>query len=450
MTPDGEMDMLKSGLTGSLGGTNRPSSAAGHEKKDYFGFGSDGRSSLSSANGGSIKNMDSAFGIPESSLLQAAAQIASMGNSSGFGDFSNSSDLGGFSGLIGQRFNAPPISSSVYNNMPTLSQQQQQPPTRLNPNAPNFMQFQQQQDFMNRTPGMRGQANKSNGFGQFMNVSTSSRMSMAPNSSFSQQQGSQQQPPQNFSGYGNILNNQSLNSLMSQQFGNSNIMDLGEANMFAGKTVKELTDMLGGAEVPNFAPPPTNNPNVSCPPPGQQQFMNSPPMMGGSDLSEPKFSRPIGSERHRTSQPPPPIVNKPNISNSPWDITGLYPDGGPGGDMANGLPTFPPSLSGQTLDSLIKNNQDFNNGMPSNPGMEPHGPPTNYHLSGMSSPMHGLSSTSSNVTPNKDYPDYMGGSGSAPGSSGKKQPIAGGFMDRGDPTAIRKNMNAMWNKKWEG
>ena len=51
--------------------------------------------------------------------------------------------------------------------------------------------------------------------------------------------------------------------------------------------------------------------------------------------------------------------------------------------------------------------------------------------------MKGLSS-SQNVTPTKaDFGDFMG-QGSAPGSGTKKVP--GGFMDRGDAAAIKKNM----------
>lgn len=144
---------------------------------------------------------------------------------------------------------------------------------------------------------------------------------------------------------------------------------------------------------------------------------------------------PIGSERigrggvgiHGMGIVPPVPTSVPPPK-SPWDNMPDAPD------LPNG--GLPPSMTGRTLDSLLKQQEgQFNGGIEnynSSPGMPNSAPP-------MASP---------NVTPNKmgpvagtpDYGDYYGGGGGGP-SSAKKQLFGGGMQDQtqGQNTA-RKNM----------
>merc|ERR1719245_2468974 len=256
-----------------------------------------------------------------------------------------------------------------------------------------------------------------------------------------------------FDNYGastSILNNQSINSLLSGTTNSGYGADL--SSMLAGKTLQELMAQSSGSAAGGDFGSRANDlssalSNMSF----QSDGVNSVIGGGSGGGGGSKFSRPIGAERHRSHlgsagaaavapgnpmmrHPPPSMTSNPAAGNSPWSDGGsgaLYGDSSAapsGNDLANGFGNtgFSASLAGHTLDGLI--NGDYG--------------------SGGGSPAVGMSP---NVTPNKDaagvgYGDYL----AMQQQSGGKKVHPGGMGGYGDPASIRKNMNqTMWPKKWE-
>ena len=249
-----------------------------------------------------------------------------------------------------------------------------------------------------------------------------------------------------FDNYGastSILNNQSINSLLSGAT-NSGYGDIS----LAGKTLAELTTMLGGtgtgsgsAAGGGFGSRANDLSSALSNMSFQSDGMNSAVGGGsGGGGGGSKFSRPIGAERHRGNvgvppsnsmmrHPPPSMAPAPGGGgNSPWDGGALYGDSSavappPGNDLVNGFGSAGfASLAGHTLDNLINGDYGSAGGSPA-VGMSP------------------------NVTPSKE----AGGGGGAGGygdylamqqqSGGKKiHPVPGGMAGYGDPTSVRKNM----------
>ena len=226
-----------------------------------------------------------------------------------------------------------------------------------------------------------------------------------------------------FDNYGastNILNNQSINSLLSGTSNSGYGADL--SSMLAGKTLQELmnTGMNaggstgsgsaagGGGEFGSRANDLSSAlSNMSF----QSDGMNS--VIGGGGGGGSKFSRPIGAERHRGNvdsaapgnhkmrHPPPSMTSAVpgggsgagGGGNSPWSDGGaLYGDSSAGvaassgNDLANGFGSagFSASLAGHTLDGLINGDYGSTGGSPA-VGMSP------------------------NLTPSKDaHSDYLG------------------------------------------
>ena len=255
-----------------------------------------------------------------------------------------------------------------------------------------------------------------------------------------------------FDNYGastSILNNQSINSLLSGTTNSSYGADL--SSMLAGKTLQELmaqSSGSGSAAGGEFGSRANDLSSALSNMSFQSDGMNS-VIGGGSGGGGSKFSRPIGAERHRghlgsaaaaavapgnpmMRHPPPSMTSNPAAAgNSPWSDAGgsgaLYGDSSAapsGGDMANGFGStgFSASLAGHTLDGLI--NGDYG--------------------SGGGSPAVGMSP---NVTPNKDatgvgYGDYL----AMQQQSGGKKVHPGGMGGYGDPASIRKNMASNFTK----
>lgn len=225
---------------------------------------------------------------------------------------------------------------------------------------------------------------------------------------------------------------------------------------------------------------------------------------------EPKFSRPIGAERTRTMGPSIPPLPPTNMSTNRkvdpfavWEMPPSYNDGTGAGpnltgnigmgssnlpnlssnlpnlssnlpnlssnlpNLSNHLPnltgntfganntgsnneppafSLPPSLSGQTLQSALDNLSKT--GLQGMGAFNGSGPIMDPGSIGGDTPSSGFG-LSPAITPNKqpDYSQWGTGStsGSAPGSTNKNMP----FVDRGDPNAVRRNMNHMWTKNWD-
>ena len=244
-----------------------------------------------------------------------------------------------------------------------------------------------------------------------------------------------------------LLTNQSINALLSNYNlgpGSPDLSTMSGLNDFSGRTLSELTDLLGPDSLPSG---PAYNPGG----PGdlEPKFSSARPI--GAEIS-----RPIGAER-RTGpspightlgghQPPQPRANKPQESlNNPfgvWDLPPSYnaaPQHGDSGNTADtGMAAFssllPASMSGQTLQPLFDNLSKvpgFSEGLQYNggPASALLDPPT-------TGPGYGLSPS---LTPSKtvDFSDWGSGAGSAP-SSGQKINDPVGF--RGDPATVRRNM----------
>jgi len=275
----------------------------------------------------------------------------------------------------------------------------------------------------------------------------------------------------NFSGYNNqpgggggggnfqnILTNQGINAYLSTlnlggtmapgpgpappAMDMSALAGLADLNL-SGRTLSELTDMLGPEAVPGYPP--------------NSGITSEPPM-------EPKFSRPIGAERRTGPSPlghsnmgPGPIGNMGPQARKVdpfgvWDLPPSYSDNLSTNLASNdsGFSLLPQSLSGQTLQSALDNlskgggfnDLQFNGGHLGGGGVLDPG-----SLGGQTpSSGFGLSPA---LTPSKvDYSDWGTGStsGSAPGSANKNNI---GDPYRGDPAQVRRNMNQMWPKEWD-
>merc|ERR1719220_3269958 len=479
ITPDGDLgwgvlrtEDLEAGArrhgTGSYG-HNSPAKAPGAPLPDLFGR-------------MNINKMDPATGLPTENLLNAAAQLSSLSSNydmmtqvtssvaSGIPLPDNSSLAAGFvgsrssrfgsetfgSGLTGGRFSQPGLTSSI--NPPGFSSQPQipsipisstgvmsaKPPgagaPNLNPNAPDFGRGERMFGVPNTIrppasiqpprPAQSLQQQKigtTGGFdGSFNNYGRGNNFN-----NFNNQTGGNLQ---------SLLTNQSINALMSNyNLGSAPPVEIPGLNDFSGRTLSELTDLLGPDSLPGYQP-------------------------SAADL-EPKFSRPIGAER-RTGPSPigqnltgqPPIRPKEPITNpfGVWDLPPSYnaAETNSNTDANMGFNLLPPSMSGHTLQQSLFDNipKGGFNDLQYNGGGVAGG--AGGHSGGghdlLQPPTSGGFGLSPSLTPSKntvDYSDWGSAAGSA-ASSGAKINEPGGF--RGDASNVRRNMNAMWPKEWEG
>ena len=448
MTPDSELDMrLGSGGSIHNAAIGRPSSVAGMDKKDHgssssgssffrhqgtIGSGSSGMNSNKS-NAGIGSNAFDNSQFHESLLSTAAAMASSMntGGGPGFNDFINmlppvsSSAAGGgdnfsMSNIGGPRMNNPPPTG--FGMPPKMNLHTDQA------GGSNFMRIQTPSADYLRATGNSGSMGRLPQQQQHQQQRNSYQGFSGMNGGRSNNYGTTNSSNANMSaGYPNILNSQSINSFLQQQNQppptappNQVLQDLTlDPSLLSGRSLKELTDMLAVGD-PTTAGP-FGVPNLN------NHFGGMSSHLGGPN--------PIGSERigrggvgiHGMGIVPPVPTSVPPPK-SPWDNMPDAPD------LPNG--GLPPSMTGRTLDSLLKQQEgQFNGGIEnynSSPGMPNSAPP-------MASP---------NVTPNKmgpvagtpDYGDYYGGGGGGP-SSAKKQLFGGGMQDQtqGQNTA-RKNM----------
>merc|ERR1712142_1187134 len=235
----------------------------------------------------------------------------------------------------------------------------------------------------------------------------------------------------NFSGYNNqggggggggnfqnILTNQGINAYLSTlnlggtmapgpgpappAMDMSALAGLADLNL-SGRTLSELTDMLGSEAVPGYPP--------------NSGITSEPPM-------EPKFSRPIGAERRTGPSPLGHNIGPGGVGNMGPQARKVDPFG---------VWDLPPSYS----DNLSKgggfNDLQFNGSHLGSGVLDP------GSLGGQT-PSSGFG-LSPSLTPSKvDYSDWGTGStsGSAPGSANKNTI---GDPYRGDPAQVRRNMN---------
>ena len=233
-----------------------------------------------------------------------------------------------------------------------------------------------------------------------------------------------------------LLTNQSINALMSNyNLGSSHPVDMntmGGLNDFSGRTLSELTDLLGPDSLPGYQPP--------------------------ADL-EPKFSRPIGAERRtgpspigqNLTGPPNPSRAKEPISNpfGVWDLPPSYnpAEANSNNDTNMGFNLLPPSMSGHSLQQTLFDNMGghkggFNdlqyNGGGVSGGAGGHTGGGGHDL--LQPPTSGGFGLSPSMTPSKataDYSDWGSAASSAPGSGTKvNDPV--GF--RGETSQVRRNM----------
>eukprot|EP00092_Neocalanus_flemingeri_P106095 GFUD01136081.1.p1 GENE.GFUD01136081.1~~GFUD01136081.1.p1 ORF type:complete len:2869 (+),score=812.68 GFUD01136081.1:304-8910(+) len=466
MTPDGDLDRGWGGMrneeiethrrhgTGSYG-HNSPAKAPGAPLPDLFGRGMNSK-------------VDPTTGLATESLLSAAAQLSSLSNNydlltstpssmpvtmaPGIPMPDNPTSFSGFGGSGrfgpsmsgGPRFTQPTqANTTAIFSQPPMSVPSAGLPKGLNPNAPDFNRsglYGNIRGNMARAPQNLTQQQKlGSNFGGYNNFGGN-----------------------NFSGYNNqgggnfqnILTNQGINAYLStlNLGGNmapgpgpappamdmSALAGLADLNL-SGRTLSELTDMLGPEAVPGY---PTNS--------------------SISDM-EPKFSRPIGAERRTGPSPLGHSMGPGAMGNmgpqarkvdpfGVWDLPPSYSDNISTNLAANdsSFSLLPPSLSGQTLQSALDNlskggfnDLQFNGGHLGGVGgvLDPGSLGGQTPSSGF-----GLSPA---LTPSKiDYSDWGTGStsGSAPGSANKNNI---GDPYRGDPAQVRRNMNQMWPKEWE-
>jgi len=471
MTPDGDLDRGWGGMrgeemetqrrhgTGSYG-HNSPAKAPGAPLPDLFGRGMNSK-------------VDPTTGLATESLLSAAAQLSSLSNNydlltttpctipvtmaPGIPMPDNPTSFSGFGGngrfgpslSGGPRFTQPTqANTTAIFSQPPMSVPSAGLPKGLNPNAPDFNRsglYGNIRGNMARAPqNMAGQQQKlGNNFGGYNNFGGN-----------------------NFSGYNNqaggggnfqnILTNQGINAYLSTlnlggtmapgpgpappAMDMSALAGLADLNL-SGRTLSELTDMLGSEAVPGYPP--------------NSGITSEPPM-------EPKFSRPIGAERRTGPSPLGHNMGPGGVGNmgpqarkvdpfGVWDLPPSYSD-----NLSTNLTSndssfnlLPQSLSGQTLQSALDNlskgggfnDLQFNGGHLGSGVLDP------GSLGGQT-PSSGFG-LSPSLTPSKvDYSDWGTGStsGSAPGSANKN---AIGDPYRGDPAQVRRNMNQMWPKDWE-
>ena len=478
MTPDGDFswgqmrsDDLDAGHrrhgTGSYG-HNSPAKAPGAPLPDLFGR-------------MNINKVDPTTGLATENLLNAAAQLSNLSNNydmmtvtssiapgiplpdnttpysagAGFvGSGSSRFGPGTFStGVTGGRFSQPVLTTSI--NTTGFSSQPQVPSMpipsaavlsakapgagapNLNPNAPDFGRGvggmfgvgsairppASIQPSLTR-PGQNIQQPKIGTTGGF-GFSNYGAVGVGNNyNNFNNQSGGNLQ---------SLLTNQSINALMSNyNLGSAPPVDMstmGGLNDFSGRTLSELTDLLGPDSLPGYQPP--------------------------ADL-EPKFSRPIGAER-RTGPSPigqnltgqPPSRPKEAISNpfGVWDLPPSYnpTEANSNNDTGMGFNLLPPSMSGHGLQQTLFDNipkggftdLQYNGGGVTG-GAGGHTGGGGHDL--LQPPTSGGFGLSPSLTPSKnnvDYSDWGSAPGSAP-SSGTKINDPVGF--RGDPATVRRNM----------
>ena len=405
MTPDVELDRRWGGLedvdvprrqgSGSYG-HNSPAKAPGGHLPDLMGR--------------NISKPEPLSGIAAENLLSAAAQLSNL-HSNNYDLMATApasmnmsgmpmSDLAsGYSRLVPpvmSRFSAPPLTNTTYSQPQGMSIPNNLP-KGLNPNAPDFNQggiynTGLRANLPPRVPMMNGPpkiGNSLTGFGNHYGAGINNFQS-------------------------NVLTHQGINAYLSQFGGNQpNHLDMINSGLsdltLSGKTLLELTDILGPE-----SPYPSN---LADP--------------------EPKFSRPIGAER-RTG-PSPALGMSTNMSRkvdpyTVWEFPPSYNDNIHSNDAFSGLI---PTLTGQTLsslDNLSKTGYDVMNHFNGQAQMDPGSIGGHTPVSGF-----GMSPA---LTPSKqEYSDWGTGStsGSAPGS-GNKNLAPGGFVDRGDPVTVRRNI----------
>jgi len=362
---------------------------------------------------------------------------------------------------IMSRFTAPPLTPTT---APTFSQGIPLPDgpkgiplnpnaPGLNPNAPDFNQgaslYNPRPAMMNPRPIMNGPQKLGTGFpgygGHFGG---------------------------GINNFQSILQNQGINAFMSQfggmpqqqQHSNHNNLDLVQSNFdqFSGKTLSELTDILGPE-----SPYPLSE-------------------MIGEPHSKFRAGA-IGSERRAAPSPigMPPGTGNLNRKVDPYTVWDLPPsynaaDNATTAVVSDSFTRLIPSLSGQTISSLdnlvaaktgfeagtMPGMGNFNTAAAAGPvmvdvgGGGPH-LPMGGHTSVAAAAVAGYG-MSANLTPSKvDYTDWGAGGGAAPvpggaPSSGNKNLMPGApgapYIDRAEATSVRRNIvtnqNAMWPKNW--
>jgi len=382
------------------------------------------------------------------------------------------------------RFTAPTQATTpIFSQPPAMSVQSPAMPKGLNPNAPDFNRGGLYNSFRGNTPhrvppgpSPPQPPKPGNAFGYNINAGVIGN-------NFGQT--AQAVGSNNFQ---NILTNQGINAYLSTlNLGNnmnppplgdpmrdplSSLAGLADLNL-GGRTLSEITDMLGPDAVLGYNP--GNNINEM----------------------EPKFSsRPIGAERQRTGPSPlghsmapggPSLgvgvgvgVGVGQVQSRKvdpfgvWDLPPSYTDNLSSANLSNdsGFGLLPASLSGQTLQSALDNltkggvgtggafnDLQFNGGSthtfepPSSvSGALPVGavgqPGQVFSLTPVKAVPDSCSAGS--VTPGGGYSEWGTGStsGSAPASANKNLGQPGEHF-RGDPQAVRRNMNQMWPKEWE-
>ena len=450
MTPDGDLDRGWGGLRDDLGvhsqgarqgtgsyGHNSPAKAPGAPLPDLFG-----RSKMQEPS------------LAEQNLLSAAAQLSNLGQG-GYSDLLTStatpiplpgegsapSSSTGFPGFgrfgLGQqqpRFTSPGVPNTtglVFSQPPNMSVPSAGLPKGLNPNAPDFNRggmYSQMRGNMARAQGMPPQQKIPNsGFGY---------NNFGMNSSFA--------PPPQQANSQNILINQGINAYLSSlsagashgpmgDMGMSGLAGLAEMSL-GGRTLSELTDMLGPEAVPGYNPSSMGNINDEL------------SSLSGIRSSAGPIGRPIGAERQRMGPSPLGAGMGPQARKvdpfGVWDLPPSYSDNMGGSNLGAPEANFsllPPSLSGQTLQSALDNlskgsfsDLHYNGGAPGG-ALDP-------GSIGGQTPGSGFGLSPASLTPSKpDYSDWGTGStsGSAPPSG---QKLHGGDPFRGDPAAVRRNM----------
>lgn len=447
---DSEGDCFRSGFS-SAGIVRSITPDANGEHKDLFrrnpGGGKPGKSSV--ATPGVTSTLEPTM-IAEDVIKAAAVQLAAT---AGFSDFSPTGARGEYqfedftqNSRYTAPINASPVLLSPSGNINhgTIPPMSKPPPLatsaapgmKLNPNARDFMRSQTSgSDFLRappRAPMVPPQAKPFSAFvpSRFNHQSMSHMNLMGINS--------------NSSTTFNILSNQSINALLSQQQPPQFEMPSFDTDL-CGRTLREISDLFtdDSVEKAHFASPQKSNfgtqrkasfsqPQPSGFPPSQpsnftpQQSSNfqtsqtanfnassfgpPPPALSvstflSSGLDPLKFSgsRPIGSER-QTSRPPPTLST--TASKSPWDQVLYEP-------YTNELSSNSFGFPGALAPSFEQFNKSALNG--GSPEFVPGGTPTKTDFS-----------------PNFNI-----------GSSGKKS--NSGFMDmpanqRPDTTLVRRNM----------
>jgi hypothetical protein len=471
LTPDGELDRrwtMEDDLpprrqgSGSYG-HNSPAKAPGAPIQDPFG-----RGVLSELMANQLSNMP----FHDSNHLMAVVSSTSNGMSMapgiGMPDLATAFSRSAGPPMM-SRFTAPPLTSST---LPTYSQGIHMPDSGLpkapglNPNAPDFNQsgmynpglrsvgMPPRLGPMMNGPQKMGSAAGFPGYGGHFDGGLNNFQSMLQNQS-------------------SILQNQSINAYLSQLGGmapqvNHNLDHLVPSSFsdLSGKTLSELMDMPESRY-------PTN-------------------MDALSDHYN-KFRQPIGAERRAAPSPigMPPSVGNLNRKVDPYTVWDMPPSYNAADNLhtsataADSFTRLIPSLSGQTissLDNLVASGGGVGNfnaapgtlmvdgaggpvsgiGMTGHTVSGPGGVAGMMPPSSMGPPAFGMSA---NLTPSKlqDYADWgapggvpvgVQGVGSAPGSANKNLMggAGGGYIERGDPTPVRRNIvtnqNAMWPKNW--